>query len=370
MSNNNSTIDRSDNLAAALAAEAERETRSASVREALTEATQEKQSAANALAAAEVRVQSIRDRLFAGDGSATADLQAAKVEVEAAETLSAGADARLRSAEIAASSMNTDTTLAVVVALVIDEALPGVEVIPVSAVPTSTPPSLPVAYVVQSKATTLNTIEGSISGGVQVKYVRQPIHRELDTRTIESTARAHKVRGKVGSAVSSGGQVVTDTVQMTVSSAWAPIPTIRGGAIKPFRLSTFAHGLEADVREAFASSADPRRGVTFGSGNANARIAQVDVNAGRATLQELGTDNGVRRIAVTVGVQVEGRKSCTYSGADMQHRMAQSLSTRQGEVAAGIGRIEAVEVTHQSRTETGGRLAYGRFVFVSQVAPA
>jgi len=272
--------------------------------------------------------------------------------------------------------INEDDTLGTAVAPVIQMAL-GV---PVTVVTTKldTPTNLPVAYVVAVQPPTRNTIDGHISGTVELHWHRSALHVQPNAKAITDAADALGLAVEVVDATTRDeADHFVDVVKINVRRAYESLPVVAycAGMDDTFRVRWFASALAAEIAESLSSQSSytaPPQGVRLGSGNASAPRRRVETPVTSATTVADGCiGDGVRERVVQVAVTVAGTAGSEY----VWDRMPRAINAQVGKVHAGLGRVESVQTGAFNPASSGlnghwvGGHIEATFTFVSKVAP-
>lgn len=336
-------------------------------REALTEAERVKAECAQTLVTAREYVEELRYRAGSDDGITGSNLASADAAVEVAELRFSGAVRSRQRAERAL--VNTETILADAVAPAVQQAV-KVPVTVLTTRPTEAPVDLPAAYLVQPKASTADTIEGYVSGALDVVFYRTEVHREISAEAIESSADAQRIRLSARHHGSrDDGGVIVETVRLDVRIAYAPVPAIRRGANDGYRLSWFARGLASDVRDSMQLYDAPSAGIRYGSGDANTRLNTVNVTSGESSMLADDTDaSGLRRRVAEVRVTAGPGHGCMWSPDQIRDKLVDAVEAQAGTCVGGLGRVSSAAVLSVEPVNRDGRTVKARFEFVSQAA--
>jgi hypothetical protein len=171
-------------------------------------------------------IDAISDSWDQGDETASAaDFGLAQIEFKRATALH---EAAIRSAQaIEKSVINTDTTLAAIVAPYVKATHPDYGDVGVSfLLPQGMPDqNRPYATVVQSKPVKSGR-GGMMSGQVDVVFIRKAMHRELDSRKIEQAAMCDGISLSITSTTRSESDYVIDSLHVIANSAHAAVPVI------------------------------------------------------------------------------------------------------------------------------------------------
>lgn len=370
----------SSTSAAASAAESERAERAETARTALADARSAVASAEATVSAATARADALTARLSAGDDTVT-------TEMFSLGTANVGRATILRDAAVAEATraermqVSTDTSLAEVVAAVVADTLPGVEVLSVSG-PVSVEAEEPVCLVRQATPPTLNLVTGSMAGRVEVQLHRRAYHRELDADAIER--RVNDTRGltaKVRNVVTieRGGRHL-DTLQVLVTHGTAVVPVIGHEGVSSAANRGASDAVLHATADLFASDTDAEYGVVVGR-SPGQRVPAVEVHAETAQhlTRSLTTPSGRREHILSVSLRVTPNmhpRARRVTGAEVQRhlsaRLPDALSTR---MVTQLGRITSATVdafapmTADQYSATG-RVCTVSLTVVSQVPPA
>ncbi|MGY1885218.1 hypothetical protein ACI799_07960 [Blastococcus sp. SYSU DS0753] len=113
--------------------------------------------------------------------------------------------------------------------------------------PEDAPKELPAVRLKAVNDPEQNTIDGTISGEVELRYIRSELHRELKAENVEEKLNAKGVRCQVQDHGTDDGDVHVDHLRIDVRSAAIGLPVIRSGDVQPFRLKSFLSGIEVDA---------------------------------------------------------------------------------------------------------------------------
>jgi len=208
-----------------------------------------------AVDASDLGIDAISDSWDAGDETASAeDFSLAQIELKRATALYAAAQ---RSAQaISKSVINTSTELAEVIAPYVARTHPHIEVRTSFLAPPKgmSDPHKLIATVVQSEKIS-STGSGVVRGAVSIVFVRQPEHRELDSRKIEAAALKDGVSFSISSQSRTEDGYEVDTLRCQVDSSHAAVPVLRNPT--PADASKFAQSLARTLCDMTRSTTDP-----------------------------------------------------------------------------------------------------------------
>ena len=298
------------------------------------------------LATATAAHNSLIERRDKGDATVTAtEVREAREEVEHWTALVSAARRNMQLAE--RRLVNEDTDLAAAVAPVLTEMV-GVPVIITTTRPSYSREQAPVVYLVQTKPTKAAPYTGIISGDVSVVFVRSAIHRGLAIERAETLAGAHGVRL---SARAGGSQemddLVIDSAQLTVLSAWPKVPVIAANTDDGFRINSFISGVGEIVSRPTRSVANAAyRGVRMGSGSTgyddSATGAHV-ISTGSVVSDDTDAD-GLRHRKIAVTLVAEPGRHCLLNTDEVVQSVIRGLERMKDTCATAIGRIVSVDI--------------------------
>jgi len=222
---------------------------------ALITAEEKAQALSLAVDAADLGVDDISDSWDAGDEtSSAADFSLAQIEFRRATALYAAAQ---RSAQaIEKSIINVSTEPAEIVAPYIKATHPHVEVRTSFLAP---PKGMPDPHKLIATVTQAEKIRsdgsGVVSGAVNIVFVRQPEHRELDRGQIEAAALKDGISLSISSQSRTEDGYEVDTLRCQANSAHAAVPALRNPT--PADVSKFAQTLARTLCDMTRSTTDP-----------------------------------------------------------------------------------------------------------------
>lgn len=293
----------------------------------LTAAEQKVQTLSLAVDEADLGMDEITDGWEAGDDSlSAADFSLAQVEHRRATALY---EAAQRSAQaIEKSIINVSTDLAELVKPWIVAALPGVPVTATFIMPTGKPSSLPAAYVVQSVKTKI-VGGGVISGRADVRYLRSPLHREIDSNAVVHAASLAGCKVTVGgSSRSEDGQTI-DSLTVTVDYGHAPIPVIPGEPTE-----AIADRLAQNLASALAGSTTTGRLEMLNPLAFASDVVTVRPNGGKVKSETDATGSRRTEVEVKLTYWKHGQREMS---ASMDRKLKGVLEDRVDTFTQGLG---------------------------------
>lgn len=335
-------------------------------RETLAEAQRKLADTRATLAAANTAVETLRDRARVDDSITGADLASAKSDVDLAEIRQSEATSAVQRAE--RGLVNTETVLAETLVAVVQDVT---RVTPTVATgrPSEVPADLPAVFIVQAKPSKADTLNGTISGSVEVIFYRSEVHRALDDARLGVLADRSGLRLDVrpqGNRDDNG--VIVEAVRLDVRSARAPLPVIRRAPGDEWRVTHFATAVAGDVRHSMQLHDAPLVGVRLGSGDAS--VQQSTVNVTTETPSEVSDKvdtDGVRHRVVEIAVTAQPGQGNVWNSDQMRDKMIHAIEAQHGTCASGLGRVSSVNVLSVEPAGRSGRRVRARFDFVSQL---
>lgn len=294
---------------------------------------------------ADLGMDSITDGWDSGDESILASaFSLAQVEYKRATALH---EAAKRSAQaIESSIINVSTDLAELVKPWIVAALPGVPVTATFIMPTGKPSSLPVAYVVQSVKTKI-VGGGVISGRADVRYLRSPLHREIDSNAVVHAASLAGCKVTVGgSSRSEDGQTI-DSLTVTVDYGHAPIPVIPGEPTE-----AIADRLAQNVASKLAGSTTNGSIELLRSGGYASDVMTVKPNGGSIVKAETDA-TGSRRTEVEVKLTY-WRHGQREMSATMDKKLRSVVESYAETFTQGLGVCQSAKVAGTDSPDYSG----------------
>jgi len=293
-------------------------------------------------------------------GADYADAQARRTR---AERLHSAAKAEVMRATRAL--VNDDDALAQAVAPAVQAVLPGMTVEVYSARPEKSPASVPVVHIVQSKAPERNTIEGTISGAVEI---RAHFPAWVSTNPIGEVALTQALAkvGLLGSTVTTTNghpaETVIHTTTVQVRHGAEPIPVIAHDP-QEHRLLWFASALTDDfVSRTWNPLAEKSR-VLGHKPECTILSTKVDGAGVRHTTARIVLKGTPRVVETYAG----GHRKATING-EVTQAITTTVDSAVGKFATGLGRVESVKVTGTQPFAAGGRDITAVIVFVSRKA--
>lgn len=276
------------------------------------------------------------------------DYAAAQAEEVRATALYGFAQSAVVQAEKAI--VSTDKTLAEVVKPWIEAALPGVSVNPTFLMPTGKPSLLPVCYVIQS-AKAKSVGGGVVSGSVDVRYIRSPLHREIDTKAIEHAASLAGCQVKAGGSSRSEDDHMIDTVTVNVEYGHALIPVFTGAPTE-----AIANRLAQSVALALAGTTkaptDPPLQMLQGGGYQSA-AATVRPSGGKIVKSETDT-MGSRQTDVQVNLTYWTSGATRRLGTSMDARLRPLVESYAKTFTQGLGVCQSAEIVSANSPDNSG----------------
>jgi hypothetical protein len=289
---------------------------------------------------AELAIDDITDSWDEGDDSRTAaNFSLAAIEFKRATALHEAAQRNVQ--KIQGSIINTSTTLAAIVAPYVKTAYPDYGDVGVSfLLPKGmSDPNRPYATVVQSQPVKMGQ-GGSMSGQVEVIFIRRALHRELDPRKIEAAALKDGISLSITSSTRTESDHLIDILRVIANSAHAAVPVI-DITPSPAIAGRFAQGLANALCQVTRATTDPAvrmRGRVFES-------AVATVEATNGSIVHIETDaNGKRFTECEAGLKwstPNDRKPRLSLDTHLRRQM-----TEQGGIfAPGLGVVTEAKVT-------------------------
>jgi hypothetical protein len=245
--------------------------------------------------------------------------------------------------------MNTDKTLAEMAKPWVEATLPGVPVSASFLVPNIDPALLPVVYITQSvKATT--TGGGTLSGFVDVRYIRGPLYRQLDHEAIVHAASLAgcAVRAN-GSARSGGGYYEVDTMRVNVEHGHTVTPLIASAPTE-----AIANRLAQNVAFALAATTQPvYESLRMVAGGAYvSSTATVRPNSGKIVTSTTDTA-GSRQTDVSVSLTYWTHGQRVLNGS-MGGRLRELMESYAGIFSSGLGICQSAKVESTDSPDYSG----------------
>jgi len=329
---------------AALTPEASAIEQNEAAKAALITADEKVQTLSLAVDAADLGVDDITDSWDAGDETASAaDFSLAQIEFKRATALY---EAAQRSAQaIEKSVINTDTTLAAVVAPYVKMTHHDYGDVGVSFLfPKDMPdPNHPYVTVVQSQPVKTGH-GGSMSGVLDIVFTRREMHRELDPRKIELAALKNGVSLSITSRTRVEGDHVVDLLHVIANSAHAAVPVIYINPSKAMA-GRFAQGLACALCQATRSTTDPAIQMLQGGGY---RSAVVSVEATNGAILHNDTDaSGKRLTTVEASLKWVSDAGCVRKPQHpIDTYLRRIVSDQAGIFAEGLGVVIDAKIEH------------------------
>jgi hypothetical protein len=250
---------------------------------------------------AEAVVSSMKSAFARGDASTTAqEYAAALAGMERAELLAKGC--KSQADRLARTAPNFSKRLANIVAPVIARCLPGVECVGTMVEPDapSDTDGLPFVAVVERESKVNRN--GALSGVVEVLYFRTDIHRQVESRAVE-TAFADAGFGLssvAGGGSVSRGPVRIDRLRLVVAHAFEATPTVSG---EPTEADAKRVGVGLAARFIQEAPLDASIGSALRAEQDGVSGKGLHAKVSEANVESLGKEDGVRRHALTVGCE-------------------------------------------------------------------
>lgn len=288
-------------------------------------------------------VADLEGRLKAVDESVSAaDLRDGKAEAERLALLAEGAERKAK--RLSQNIPSADKSVAEIVAPVVAEMLPGIEVL-ASFDPKFEPPVLPCAVILQQEPSAKGR-GGLISATVSVNLYRTQIHARLDAQALELALHDAGVstngRGlhSVSSSKLSGG-VLRDSVNVSISGA-PEVPVL--SSMK--HVDTYAREVAADMARRLVEQVSGFHAESVGKGMFKVLGYYARPSTSECRLVSVGSPdvNGVSRLlvqaAIVHGADGLGDNLRRYSLADPEALR----DAYAGKALPGFGRVVSAEL--------------------------
>jgi len=291
-------------------------------------------------------IDAISDSWDAGDETtaSAADFSFAQVELKRATALH---EAAIRSAQaIQKSIINTDTTLAAIVAPYVKATHPDYGDVGVSFLRPKemSDPNRPAATVVQSQPVKRGQ-GGAMSGAVDIVLLRKSFHVGLEAKKIEDAALKDGISLSISSrgVAQVQGDHVVDNLHVIANSAHAAVPVI-DITPSPAMANRFAQNLAAALCGATRSTTDPAIRMHDG-GVFDSSVATVEATNGSIVSNDIRTQ-GKRFTTVDAGL----KWSMARGGRKPQHPIdtyLRRLVSEQTDIfAPGLGVVTDAKIEH------------------------